>query len=269
MFVVGLCKRTLSFCDTLQAPTVYYIGGDDLSEDTMVRRKLFVTVFMLLLAAGSVFAEGISISFGPAYTNYFIRSKVDGESSIGSIKGVLGDAFGKNKDEVINAAGFAVDIRGKLFYAMLQMAFPSKTHSDLLKGGSSALKNSALIFDSQLGIGMTLFKDSPFNLFLGAGIGFNTMYSNQKVKIPSYGEVSYAKTDFMLGVGVNVLASFYFTKIIGIYGGLADTVYMAPIKAQRKFTVAGKDYTLDSASGNVKNSIANSFNLKLGLSIRF
>ena len=92
------------------------------------------------------------------------------------------------------------------------------------------------------------------------------MKATQSISIAGQ-NLSYDKLDVMFGVGVNVLASFYFTKMIGIYGGIADTVYFAPLKVEKTFNVAGQPYTF-SNKNSIQDVIANSVNLKLGLSIR-
>jgi len=143
---------------------------------------------------------------------------------------------------------------------------------NVLKTDSSAEKDkflvkNAFILDTQLGAGITLFKKTRFNLFLGGGLGLNAMKATQSISIAGQ-NLSYDKLDVMFGVGVNVLASFYFTKMIGIYGGIADTVYFAPLKVKKTFKVGNQEYTVSNTSNNIKEVIANSVNLKLGLSIR-
>ncbi|UTY29541.1 DUF2715 domain-containing protein [Treponema putidum] len=228
-------------------------------------------ILILIISAASVafaFAD-IAISFGPAFTNYFVHTKNDGnfDTFSADVKNALKNA----KEEKNNAAGAAVDLRAGIFYLMTQIAFPGQNHSQLVKGATSEkdkfLVKNAFILDSQLGVGITLLKNTPFNLFLGGGIGLNAMKATQSLSIANQ-NVSYDKLDVMFGMGVNVLASYYFTNIIGIYAGVADTVYFAPLKVQKTFKVGDQEYTVSNTSGNIKDVIANSVNLKLGLSIR-
>jgi len=54
-----------------------------------------------------------------------------------------------------------------------------------------------------------------------------------------------------------------------IYGGIADTFYFAPLKVEKKFKIAGIPYTISNTNNDsIKDVLANSVNLKLGLSIR-
>ncbi|WP_428770932.1 DUF2715 domain-containing protein [Treponema sp. HNW] len=235
----------------------------------MKHKTLFIASAALLLSAVLVFAE-TAISIGPAFTNYLVKTKMEGGSLPSEVQGIVGDSFNSFKDEKNNAAGFALDVRGKFLYGMIQMAFPAKTHSDIIKSNAKDLANSAIIFDSQLGLGYTFFKKSPFTLFIGGGAGLNTMYAKKEMEILSK-KIEYVKLDFMFGAGVNVLASFYLTKHLGIYAGIADTVYFLPVSAKKEFKVGGNSYSYDqnSESGKIKNSLANSLNVKAGLTVRF
>ena len=234
-------------------------------EVSMKQKKFVIVSAVLLLSAVSMFADTI-LSVGPAFTNYFVQTKIEGSSLDSAVAHILSGSLENTKDEKNNAAGFALDWRGELFYLMAQMAFPGKTHSDIFKSNSEAIKQSAIILDTQLGVGVTLFKQSQLNLFLGAGAGLNTMYANQSMQIPLAGTVSYAKLDFMVGAGANVIASLFLTKNIGIYAGIADTLYFLPIMTEKEFTIGGQKYKLDNKA--VKNNWANSVNVKAGLTIK-
>lgn len=227
-------------------------------------------IFILIISvASAVFAfADFAISFGPAFTNYFVHTKNNG--NLGTVHADIQKAVQDLKDEKNNAAGLAVDLRAGFIYLMAQIAFPGKNHNDLMKRAPAEkdkfVAKNAFILDTQLGAGITLFKKTRFNLFLGGGLGLNAMKATQSISIAGQ-NLSYDKLDVMFGVGVNVLASFYFTKMIGIYGGIADTVYFAPLKVEKTFNVAGQPYTF-SNKNSIQDVIANSVNLKLGLSIR-
>ncbi|MGF7108784.1 DUF2715 domain-containing protein [Treponema pedis] len=236
----------------------------------MKHKKNFIIFIMAAACTAMLFAD-LAISFGPAYTNYLVKPKTEeGKLSGNAVQDSIISQLKGATTEKNNAAGFAVDIRGDYLYGMLQIAFPSKTHTDLIKGGTAGLKKGAFIMDTQVGAGYTFFKDSRFNLFLGAGLGFNLMSSEQTISIPLAGDFNYKKLDAMIGVGGNITASFYFTKHVGIFAGIADTVYFAPIKAKKTFTVAGETINLDEKTEGTKlsNSFANSLNLKAGISFK-
>ncbi|AIW88503.1 hypothetical protein JO41_00755 [Treponema sp. OMZ 838] len=226
---------------------------------------------LVLSLASAVFAfADFSISFGPAFTNYFVHSKNEGDvATLGSAN--LENAVKNLTNESNNAAGIAVDLRAEFFYLMAQIAFPGKSHKDLFNNVSSEtanfIKKSPVIFDSQIGAGYTFFKKSRFNLFVGGGLGLNAMSSTETAKIGPL-NASYEKLDVMFGLGANILASFYFTDMIGIYGGIADTFYFVPLKVEKTFKLGSTSINV-SNKDKLKDILANSVNLKLGLSLKF
>lgn len=235
----------------------------------MKNKKIIFIFMMLVVCSGLIFAD-FAISFGPAYTNYFVQAKTEG--NFAALGPVVNNTLQNAKNERNNAAGFALDLRSGLFYLMTQIAFPGTNHSDLAKDISSEksgfLTKNAFILDTQLGAGITLFKKTKFNLFLGGGIGINAVKAAQTIDTP-VGKLNYDKLDVMFGAGVNILASYYFTNIIGIYAGVADTFYFTPLTVKKRFKVEGVgDITVSNTDNNLKEVIANSLNLKLGLSIR-
>ena len=205
----------------------------------MKHKKFLVTAIMLIVCTAVVFAD-LAISFGAAYTNYLVQPKNGGKLTGDAVK----DTFIKQLND-------------------------SKTHSEIATAFSDNLKRGAFIMDTQIGAGYTFLKNTKFNLFLGGGVGLNLVSSEQTLSVAGYNVGNYKKLDAMLGVGANITASFYFTKHIGIYAGIADTVYFAPIKAKKTFTVAGQAIDLDKNSDvKFSNSFANSLNLKAGISFK-
>ena len=82
-------------------------------EVSMKQKKLVIVSAVLLLSAVSMFAD-TAIFVGPAFTNYIVRTKMDG-SLTGQIKDIVGDAIGNVKSETNNTAAFAIDLRGSFF----------------------------------------------------------------------------------------------------------------------------------------------------------
>lgn len=230
----------------------------------MKNKKILVTAIFAVMCTVVAFAT-VSISFGPAYTNYFTQGKIESDKLPEQLASAIKGSAGMFKDKN-NAAGFSLDIHGDFMYFMTQFAFPTKVHSDFFNSEKSPLKKGSLIVDSQLGAGYTFFKESPFNLFLGGGVGLNIIKNKHSVSIgPISG--SYEKFDTLLGAGLNVLASFYFTNHIGIFGGVADTLYFIPIKQKKTVTLAGVSYSFGNAPKS--KTLANSLNVKLGLALKF
>lgn len=233
-----------------------------------MKHKRSIFVFIMIIACAAFMFADFAISVGPAYTNYFVKA----EKKItldGMYNGII-TSINNVKNEQNDAAGVALDLRAGLFYVMTQIAFPGKSHKDLwnnVGGAKEFTKSNSFIFDSQLGAGITFFQKSRFNLFVGGGLGLNAMHSMETGKILAQ-NVSYEKLDVMFGLGANVLASFYFTDMIGIYAGIADTFYFAPLKVEKTIKIAGQSYNVSNKDSTIKDILANSVNLKLGLSIR-
>lgn len=233
-----------------------------------MKHKRSIFVFIMIIACAAFMFADFAISVGPAYTNYFV--KAEKKITLDGIHNGIIASINKVKEEQNDAAGVALDLRAGLFYVMTQIAFPGKSHKDLwnnVGGASDFTKRNSFIFDSHLGAGYTFFKKSRFNLFVGGGLGLNAMHSIETGKILAQ-NVSYEKLDVMFGLGANVLASFYFTDMIGIYAGIADTFYFAPLKVEKNIKIAGQVYNVSSKDSTIKDILANSVNLKLGLSIR-
>ena len=150
----------------------------------MKHKKLVLVLVLSLVSASFAFAD-FAISFGPAFTNYFVHSKNEGNvPSLGLAN--LESAVKGLSNESNNAAGIAVDMRASFFYLMAQIAFPGKSHKDLFNNVGSTpsfVKKTAVIFDLQLGGGYTFFKESRFNLFVGGGLGVNAVSSTETATI--------------------------------------------------------------------------------------
>lgn len=231
----------------------------------MNRKNIAVYFFMLFLLF-SIFAD-VTFSIGPSYTNYFIRSKTDGTITDTEFKNLLQNSLGKLKNEKNNALGFAIDLTGNLFYMAVNLSFQSKDNDNFFSGNTNGF---SLFLDTQAGLGYRFFAKKPFNLFMGGGIGLNTIYANQKITSGILTDMTYKKLDIMVGVGVNILASFYFTKNTGIYLGITDTFYTAPIKTQKIFKTGTKEFTFEQTKElKTINSFANSLNIKAGISFKF
>ena len=65
---------------------------------------------------------------------------------------------------------------------------------------------------------------------------------------------------------MNLNASYMFTKMIGIYGGISDTLY-APVFTKTTTTVNNHDDTVRDS--NTSGKLANSFSMKVGLRFVF
>ncbi|EFW36367.1 hypothetical protein HMPREF9554_03125 [Treponema phagedenis F0421] len=85
-----------------------------------------------------------------------------------------------------------------------------------------------------------------------------------------FGQVKYTNTNAMMGLGANILAHYYFTKNVGIYAGLADTIYFLTLANSKKISWGEIEIKPDkNEKVKVSDVFTNSFNAKLGLSVKF
>lgn len=134
----------------------------------------------------------------------------------------------------------------------------------------------------QIGDGMTFFRSSPFNLFLGAGVGFDFIKTTRKI---GSGLVPIDGSDFieerlmgLLGIGINVGASYYFVPYVGIFAGITDNLSLIQMANQRyyRYTKAGTDflYYVNSKEEQkdikkmVSALVANNVAIRLGLALK-
>ncbi|MGI5174074.1 hypothetical protein H0R92_10825 [Treponema sp. OMZ 840] len=214
----------------------------------------FVFSFTVLLYAGNK----VTFSAGAAYTHYFLQNKLD-PSAAHTSPSWSGMKTGIVREKITGPA-LSVDIRAHYFYTMMQICFAKNDFSDILNTGnlSAALVNSgAYVLDIQSGAGYTFFRNKPVTVFLGGALGFNAR--NLAIKISGN---EYTRTDIIFGTGVNALLSCYPLSFLGLYMGVADTVYFLPLKTVRKFD----DGQLKASV--IKSLVANSFNVKAGIAIR-
>ena len=86
-------------------------------------------------------------------------------------------------------------------------------------------------------------------------------------------KISYTKTDLMLGLGGNILFTYSFHKVLGLYFGIGDMFYFMNIKTYRFFKSDKQELIfeekLKSEHFNAINTFANSFGMKMGLMFSF
>ena len=79
-----------------------------------MKHKKMVLVLVLSLASAAFAFADFAISFGPAFTNYFIHSKNEGNVPSFALPD-LQNAVKGLANESNNAAGIAVDMRASFF----------------------------------------------------------------------------------------------------------------------------------------------------------
>lgn len=122
------------------------------------------------------------------------------------------------------------------------------------------------VIDSQFGAYYLFHAPANVHFMLGAGLGLGGNGSH--IKDSEY----LVKTHITnIGAGINFDVLYMFTKMIGIYGGISDTMY-APVEVtvQKKPRKEGSASTSHYSGSDIQNkagvgSFSNSFNFKVGL----
>lgn len=277
--------------------------------------------FLLFLFSLTLFAEGFKLSGGVgfSYMNHYAISKHKVDSAFANILerelGVIvkGDIVENvSSKKMYNSMMVGLDLKfGRDFtynefggFVSINVGFPFsvsiKTPSpmDMILHATSLTKlNSSIITDSQAGFYINLFSSSPVQLYIGTGLAFNWAKSQRDLPvtslssikksdgtsvdtslIDSISEVSVIK---MLGVGVDIGLTYYFSDSIGLFSSIHNSFYfydlgsdlhlMGKLKTGNTFNYKiakdGKLKDSDTASFG-RNTIANNFGVKAGFSFR-
>ena len=225
-------------------------------------KKACVFLVLLLLSAGVLSASvRLVLDVGPIYTHFTNHLSYNGSSKKYTHSENL---FG------VNLALRAEFVKNFGVYAMTNFAFGNAYwehwSSPDSYGGNRHKHGLVYAIDSQFGF-FYAFKPRPkleIALGLGLGIGGNG-FNREIVKIKQ----SVRCTN--IGVGLNADVSYMFSKLVGIYGGICDTIY-APVAVSTKRddeketkTWTGPDVQNVAGIG----SVSNSFSIKAGIQFVF
>ena len=221
-----------------------------------MKKYLCILFLLSLCAIGSVFAKvSLTLDVGPVYTHFSHRSNT---TSAGTTHTWATHTGGLN---VLLRAEFAKNFG---VYGMANFAFGQRmrtgTHTEntsIITRGKASLSYS---IDSQFGFFYVFKPKTNLEIMLGAGIGIGGSGYNYN-RTNSSKRYHYTN----IGGGINCDVSYMFTKLIGIYGGLSDTLY-APVSVSHTVK-SGSDSTTTTSSSAGK--IANAFSLKAGIQFKF
>ena len=123
--------------------------------------------------------------------------------------------------------------------------------------GQRHTPNFTYAIDSQLGLFYVFHPTDNLDLRLGLGLGIGGSGHNTTAR--EYSQLN-------IGGGVDLTISYMFTKLIGIYGGVSDTIYAPVYRATT--TIVGSVETKDPST-DVSGMVANSFSIKAGIRFNF
>ena len=221
-----------------------------------MKKYLCILFLLSVYAIGSVFAKvSLTLDVGPIYTHFSHRSDTTSAgrthtwaTHTGGLNVLLRAEFAKNFG-VYGMANFAFGNR-------MITGHNTKNHSERDKWDASL----SYAIDSQFGFFYAFKPKTNLEIMLGAGIGIGGSGYNYN-RTNSSDRHHYTN----IGGGINCDVSYMFTKLIGIYGGLSDTLY-APVSVSYTEKSGSNSKTTTSSSAG---KIANAFSLKAGIQFKF
>lgn len=186
-------------------------------------KKFFAVILFCFSAITFVFAKGtagLSFDVGAQYLNHQLHN-------FGKDNKNNGNDFNYHSIAFKNMGGFNLGMNYEI----------AKNWSVFLNTAFSF--NSTFVNDTVLGFGYTFGLDKGFRLFLGGGLAFggsefSKTYYNTTTK------TSYVN----VGGAVQLVASYMFTRMFGIYFGVSDNLY-AVVKGTRKIGSTTTDIQTD------------------------
>lgn len=167
----------------------------------------------------------------------------------------------------------------------------------VLKASALNKLNSSIIADTQLGFYINLFSQSPVQLYMGTGLAFNWLKHKRdlpvaslsnlhkadgsNIDVSSIDSISEQVTTRMLGIGINIGLTYYFSNSIGLFFSINDSCYFYDMGSDCSLVgklANGHDFTYKIAKDGKlasedvasfgKNTFANNFGVKAGFSFR-
>lgn len=284
-------------------------------------KRLSFALFLFVMSL-ALFAEGFKLSGGVgfAYMNHYGLSTYRVGSSFKSlIENELnaltkGDATVESTTakKLYHAMMVGLDLRaGRDFtynefggYLSVNVGLPfnvkfiSPSPLDIaLKSTKETKLNSSFVTDTQIGLYINLFTQSPVQLSIGSGVSFNwaktmrdlplSSLSNllkadgSAINISSIESISEQSNVKMLGLGVNIGLTYFFSNSIGLLFSISDSCYFYDMGSDCQLIgrlTSGESFSYkiakDGKIGNSevesfgKNTYSNNFGFKAGFAFR-
>lgn len=225
-----------------------------------MKKRICILCLLTVFSVGFLSANvKINLELGPVYTYFGSRTASgSGHTSWTTHTGGLNVLFGVEFIKNFGVYGTANFAFGKDYWD--KTSYP--------RSYSGHLRDADLTYaiDSQFGFFYVFHPAKDLDLTLGAGLGIGGSGHNRTyttLGITTKEEISQAN----IGGGINLDVSYMFTKMIGIYGGVSDTLY-APVYTKTK-TKIGNGNPGSSEDTHVSGKIANSLNIKAGIRLVF
>ena len=244
-----------------------------------MKKKILCMFIGLTLMAPLVFSEGVGFSaqVSPVgFMNFNVWTKYD-KNTIANASAEVKQLF-KDYDKFFhdgyNMYALGADLRISSAYLTLNVGLPRKISINDIKDFGGTLKTNSFIFNGQLGYGTTFFKDSPINLFVGGGVGFDIIRTTRDMPAAALALAGWQEDRLiaLLGLGLNVGVSFYFLPHVGIFAGVTDNLSFVQVSNQQYYTHAGASVYFKNGAKDIKKMtsglLANNFTARLGIAFK-
>ena len=240
----------------------------------MGRKGSLLVLFLCLLAylfpAPNTSSKN-SLLVSPLFLIHTINTKItrDESKKDDEYKALIRSASDDVYKDFSLCFGTSLTLNIDIVYLSFRLAFPLQTRTSFLKFPAQLSKSQSFVSDFEVGLCYRTFEKKPYNLLFGLGLGFGALHMNMTRDVEENRKISYTKTDLMLGLGGNILFTYSFHKVMGVYFGIADMFYFMNIKTYRLLKSDKQELIfeekLKSEHFNAINTFANSFSIKMGL----
>lgn len=235
-----------------------------------MKKRICILFLLTIFSVGFLSAKvKLTLDVGPVFTHFDNFHSTDN---------------GRKNIRSANLGGLNILLRGEFaknfgVYGMTNFAFGNRFwHVAISKRHyEGALNDADLVYaiDSQFGFFYSFKSVKNLEITLGLGFGLGGNGYNISYKTPLLNDYIriFAKTHCTnIGGGVNLDVSYMFTKLVGIYGGISDTLYI-PVSVtvrsskinKNSTTYSGSDIQSKAGIGKLSHSVS----IKAGLQFVF
>ena len=238
-----------------------------------MKKRVCILFLLTVFSVGFLSAKvKLTLDVGPVYTHFDNYRSTDSKkhirsANLGGLDILLRCEFAKH---------FGV-------YGMTNFAFGNRfwDHASSKKHYEGWLSDRDVVdlvyaIDSQFGFFYAFTPAKNLEIMLGFGLGlggngYNLSYT-ETILGKSIG-IDDKKHCTNIGGGINVDVSYMFTKMVGIYGGISDTLYL-PVSVRVKTNRTGKEGSKTYSGADIQNKagigrLSNSLSIKAGIQFVF
>lgn len=230
-----------------------------------MKKRICILCLLTVFSIGFLSAKvKMSLDVGPVYTYFGSRTTHSSEnkSSWATHTGGLNVLFGVEFVQNFGAYGTVNFAFGQKIITKNRVGNNNHKVITIDRGN----EDLTYVIDSQFGFFYVFHPVKKMDLTLGLGLGIGgSGRNNTYTKL--FVTTKEEKSQVNIGGGVNLNVSYMFTKMVGIYGGISDTLY-APVYMKTKTKIGNTD-PVTTENSNASGKIAHSLNIKAGVQFVF